>query len=283
MEKQTQLQALTKAENTGITVSGVEAEEFRDFQKRKRLAEIYRLATALETEIGETDDMQRICERAKRLKQSAVRLPLTKISQAKYYLAGSSVALDCVIGGTGETLSRVKEYEAKLALKRGAKELTVRIAPSFIDGCRFAEIKKELKRINKIAGKRAWKVAVDKNDVSTSLARVARIASEAGAAYFCIPYFPGCERLRLELTGKCRLQVSGVSEAELCRRLFSFGIGRVVTSRPWEMYNEWIADTEVKKTVRLSSAPVEKKLPSNKGDDETNYQCRIEGNKLLFY
>lgn len=283
MEKQTIEKALTKAENVGVTLNQAEAEEFRDFQKRKRMSEIYRLTSAMEAELGDTDDMQRVCERARRLKQSAVRLPLTKMAQAKYYLAGSNVALDCVVGGTGETLTKVKAYEARLALKNGAKELTVRIAPSFIDGCRFAEIKKELKRIRRLAGKKLWKVAVEKSEVSTSLVRVARIASEVGAAYFCVPYFTGCERLRLELTGKCRLQVSGVTSAQVCNKLFSFGVGRVVTSQAWEIYNEWLADMQKPKTaVERVTTKIEKRIDKT-ANDETDYQCKLEGNKLMFY
>lgn len=300
MEKQLQSTELTKDKaqmeekgNDGVFLNGADAEEFRAYKKKKRISEIAERIARSEGSLMGAEDVQRVCERARRLKQKAVQLPLTKMSLAKYYLSGSAVEMDCVIGGTGETLAAIKAYEAKRAVKGGAKEITLNIAPSYVDGCRFAEIRKEIRRVKRAAKKASVKVAVEKECSATALSRAARVAAEAGASYFCVSYFAGCEKLRMDLTGLCKLQVSGVPNAAAFQRLADAGVGRIVTDNAWEIYNEWMKEETplpVKEPVReiVKEKPIQRKTETGKPDLETlkkgnDYHCRLEGTELKFF
>ncbi len=309
MEKQTQQnEELTKANqaektDNGVLFSSKDAEEYRAYKRRQKMAEVSAAIARSEACLCGNEDVQRVCERAVRLKQAAVRLPLTKLSQAAYYLSGSEVKLDCILCGDGETLAKVKAYEAKLSLRRKAKEITVPVTPSLLDCCRYGEIRRELKRARRAAGKAVFKVRVEKTSSPTSLARVARIACEVGAKYFSVPYFKGCERLRLDLTGGCLLEVSGVETVEAYKKLTEAGVSRIVTEKGWEIYTEWMKEatetfvpslTPAVKTAEKTEAPKEKEealpksrvesgIPCESGKNpETDYRCRLEGSDLKF-
>ena len=228
----------------GVFLAQKDAEEYRAYRRRKRLGEISAAISATESSLIDGQDVQKVCERAVRLRQTAVKIPASKLTQAAYYLAGSKVALDCVVGGNGETLPKVKAYEAKLAVKRKAREITAVVTPSFLDACRYGEIKKELRRIARAIGKAKLKVRVDCVSYNASLSRVARVACEVGASFFSVPYFAGCERLRLDLTGGCKLEVSNVESVEEFKRLSEIGVGRIVTDKAWEIYTELLKEAD---------------------------------------
>ena len=279
--------AESKAATDGVFLNGADAEEFRAYKKKKRVTAIAERIARSEGSLMGAEDVQRVCERARRLKQRAVQLPLTKMSLAKYYLSGSTVQMDCVIGGTGETLAKIKAYEAKRAVKGGAKEITLNLAPSYVDGCRFTEIRKEIKRVKRAAKKVEIKVAVERGCPTTALSRAARVASEAGASYFCVPYFTGCEKLRMDLTGICKLQVNGVPDAAAFERLTDAGVARIVTDNAWEIYNEWVKDDEAlpiqaqaKPPIQTVDKPVSTAETLKNGND---YQCRLVGTELKFF
>ena len=289
MEKQTeQNEILTKAES-GAFLTPAEAEEYRAYKRKKKVAEVTGALARSESSILNGEDLQRVCERAVRLRQAAVKLPLTKLSTAAYYLARSGVKLDCIVGGDGETLAKVKAYEARLAVKRGAGEITVSVTPSFLDCCRYNEIRRELKRVRRAVGKATLKVGMEKTGSPTTVARVARLASEAGAAFFSVPYFAGCERIRVDMTNGCKLEVSGVKSVEEMRKLVAAGVGRVVTERAWEIYSEWIREanetpiaSEVKPKPVSVEEKTEKSTAERKPNPETDYHCRLEGSDLKF-
>ena len=293
MEKKTDNnEVFTKAEN-GAFLTPAEAEEYRAYKRKKRVAEVTGAFAKSESSILNGEDVQRVCERAVRLRQAAVKLPLTRLSTAAYYLAKSGVKIDCVVGGNGETLARVKAYEAKLAVRRGASEITIAVTPSFLDTCRYNEIRRELKRVRRAIGRAVLKVRMEKTGSPTTVARVARIASEAGAAFFSIPYFNGCERLRVDMKNGCKLEVTGVRTAEDLKRLIAAGVGRVEMENPWETYSEWIREaneTPILSEVKLSPAKEEKPIAvqsdgvglEKKGNPETDYHCRLEGSDLKF-
>ncbi len=254
----------------GVFLNGKDADEYRAFKRRKKMTEVALSIARSEGSLFCGEDVQRVCERALRLKQAAIRLPLSKIAQAKSYLANGAVKLDCAVGGGGETLSRVKAYEAKLAVKKGAKEITVPLTPSLFDGCRYHEIRKELKVLKKAVGKAALKVRVEKISSQSALSRVARICSEVGAAYLCVPFFVGCERLRLDLTNGCLLEVYDVERMETFKKLTENGVERISTDKAWEIYNDWMreaCETPILSPVNPKSDEVEgaseaEKLPA---------------------
>ncbi len=314
MEKQTETnEVFTKAEG-GALLTAVETEEFLAYKRKKQVAELTGAFVRSESSVKNGDDVQRVCERAVRLRQAAVKIPLTKLSTAAYYLCRSGVKIDCAVGGDGETLAKVKAYEAKLAIKRGANEVTALITPSFLDACRYTEIKREIKKLRRAVGKASLKVRMERTASPTTVARIARLASDAGAAFFSVPYFPGCERIRVDMTNGCKLEVTDVNDAKEFRRLLASGVGRVVTEKAWEIYSEWIReanepklstqlknssskgqDDEVKvpplcgdcaqssqTSLTNSSSDSEKKECAPKRNEETDYYCRLEGSDLKF-
>ena len=248
MDKQNQsIDVFTKAnedEEKGVFLTQKEAEEYRAYKRRKKITEVAIAVSKSAGTLFSGEDTQRVCERAIRLKQVAVKTPLSKLSLAKAYLKGSFVRLDCVVGEKGETLAKVKAYEARLAVKKGAKEITVAVTPSLFDYCRYLDITKELKQVKKAVGKAALKVRVEKISSPTALSRLARISSEVGAKYFSVPYFSGCERLRLDLTRGCGLEVTGVERLETYQTLHEKGIERIVTDKAWEIYNDWMREAQ---------------------------------------
>lgn len=302
MEKQTlETQALT--EEKSVRISKREAEEYRAYKRKKLQADIVAALGNSESSLLKGEDVQRVCERAIRLRQAAVKVPLTRLAAAARYLTGSKVKLDCVVGGTGETLTRVKALEVKLAAKKKATEITVLVAPSHVDGCRFTEIRRELKKLRRAAGKVPLKVRVEQTSSPSALARIARIACETGAKFFSVPYYAECERLHVNFTRGCGLEISGVDDTECFRRLTKAGVARIVTDRGFEIYAEWLKKgyeeliseiskaeetekTEEKPKPQEEPSTVQEKAPpasSQPPSSETDYRCRLEGKKLTFY
>ena len=195
----------TDVETPVVRLSPKDAEEYKAYKRRKKINEINRAISTSCSSALTGEDVQRVCQRAIRLKQASVKVPPTKVSQAYYYLLGYKINIDCVVGGNGETLSRVKAYEARLAIRKKAKEITLIITPSLIDCCRFGEVRKEIKRIKRAIGKTPLNVRVENCVSQSALSRLARLSSEVGAKYFSVSYFKGCERLKADLFSGCGL------------------------------------------------------------------------------
>lgn len=306
MEKQTKTtEALTKANNSvveKVAISKREAIEYRDYKRQKKRAEIMSALSFSEGVLETTEEIRRVGERAVRLRQAAVCLPSARLLEAGEYLLRNAVAMDCVIGGNGDTLPKVKAYEARMALRLRAKELTLVLSPYLIENCKYTEIRKEIRRVRRVARRAVLKVFVDARYPKERLAQMARIASESGAQFFCVPYFEGCERLRGDLIGGCRLQVSKVEDLSAFKRLINMGVGRIVTSRGWEIFSEWMKEIEkidfpeltaaqkpsealgtVKEAQVLLPPPVQEKKEEKKpSNSETDYCCRLEGKDLKF-
>jgi hypothetical protein len=110
----------------------------------------------------------------------------------------------------------------------------------------------------------------------------------------------------MDMAGGCKLQVSNVDTLEQYCRLIGAGVGRIVTTRAWEIYNEWMLDVEKIDFPELENA-VETKLPQMEKQEETpalppfligrepllplsahkkeegaERPCRVEGTELKF-
>lgn len=286
MERKTETQTTLTSEEERVYLSADEAEEYRNYKRRRSLNAIAAAISASEASVLGGEDVQRTCERAVRLKQSAVQTPLSKLRQAAYYLAGSGVRIDCVVGGTGETLPKVKAYEARLARRRRADEITVMVTPSFVDCCRYSEVEKELKHLKRVVGRAALKVRVECSTSPQVLTRLAQVASGVRARYFSVPYHTGCEKLRQQLSYGCRLEVSGVRTLGDFQSLRAAGVSRIVTDQAWEIYTEWVRVTNERELPPAPPKPIAPPLLQAKKtedkDDEKDYQCRLEGDKLKF-
>lgn len=295
MEQTNQSQNVpTKAnESDSPTVfSKIDEREFLAYQRNKRVCEAKRAIAKTQASVTTGEDLQAVCQRAVRLRQAAIRLPLSKLSAARYYVQGSGVFLDCAVCGDGETLSKVKVYEAKLAARSRADEITVPVTPSFVDACRFHEIKRELVKIKRVIGKAKMKVRVEKTNSPTALSRLARIASESGARFFSVPYFDGCERLRMHLTGGCGLEVTGVNEVDDFKKLVQSGVSRIDTKRGLETYTQLLKEIskmenetpryEMNEKKEQPCTDVKRLPPAKDASEETNYFCRLENGELKF-
>ncbi|MBR2022892.1 MAG: hypothetical protein IJ996_00050 [Clostridia bacterium] len=261
-----QTQVYTKAEKWqksvegGVIIGEKDADEFRAYKRKKKLDEIALGIMRSQATLMGGEDVQRVCERAVRLGQPAVRLPATKLFQAKYYLGKSAVRMDCQIGGNGETATKVKRYEAKLAVRKNAKEITLVVTPSWMDCCRYSEVRKEIKAVKRAVRHAYLKVRVEKAYSLASLSRLARVVCECKAQFFSVPYFDGCERLRLDLTGGCKLEVSGVNDLQTYKKLLGAGVARIVTEHAWEIYTAWMRETSVPTFLPIPESPVPEKV-----------------------
>jgi deoxyribose-phosphate aldolase len=292
---------LALASVEGMVLSPKDAEEFRAYKRKKKIDEIMAAMAKSEASLMSGDDVQKVCERAIRLKQAAVKMPISRIMLAKEALKNSKIKLDVVIGGTGETLTRVKAYEARLAIRMQASELTFIPSPLSLSHCRFDEIRRELRALRRIAGKTPVKVWVDSALPMTTLSRVARIASEVGINYFAIPYFEGCEKLRYELTGGTKLDVCDVETLDVFKKMVLVGVGRITTECIWEIYNEWMKEAEKIQSYQPPvmpkleekpqetplAEPIPKPLPvleggqnAPSGSDVEGLRCRMDGSDL---
>ncbi len=237
MENQTKL-------NQGVTLTHKEAEEYCAYKRQKKISEITAAMRRSESVLTVNDNPVKLFERATRLRQAAVRMNPVEMVQKGEGLKNAILKIDCLVGGNGETLSKVKAYEIKQALKAGAREITCLITPSFVATSRYTELKKELKRLRRAAGKAILKARIERNYPQATLSRLARICSESGAHYFSLPYFDGCESLLHELSLGCQLEVSGVETLAVFKKTAGAGMGRVLTTRAWEIYSEWLKEVE---------------------------------------
>ena len=235
-----------KAENkqAGMRISAKEAEEYCVYKRQKKISEIMSAMRRAESVLTENESAVKLLEQALRLRQTAVRITPSELIRRGEIFVKSPIALDCVIGGNGETFSKVKAYEAKCAIRAGARELSLIVAPSILLNNRYNELRKEIKRVKRSARRVPVKVCVERVYPIATLSRLARVCSELGAAYFVVPYFSGCEGLRSDLLNGCQLAVFGVEKLVDFQKMAGAGVGRILTEHAWEIYTEWLAEVE---------------------------------------
>ncbi len=297
----------------GVVISTKEAAEYCEYKKQRKRADIRSAILKSEGILTDSGEAKKICDRAVKYRQAAVRMTPSALEYVRPWVTASGIKADCLIGGDGETLSKVKAYEAKCALKLKAKELTVAISPSMLAECRYGGIRKELKRLRRVAGKAVLKARLDKRCSPERLARVSKICSDVGVDYLSLPLYDGCERAKSGLSGKCRLEVFGVETLAEYQKMARAGVERIVTDRVEEIQAEWLKEVEkiafpnladeVKKDVLLEGTKKESKREEEREDSDTvkteqsaqqniasktarekenDYECRLEGTELKF-
>lgn len=257
----------TKETDT-VRISQREAEEYRAYKRQKKVAEIMGAIARSASPIGMKDDIKKLVMRASRFRQAAVKVTPVVLARVQKELQKSRVKLDCVVGGNGETAAKVKAYEGKIAVKGGAKELTLVLSSSHIFTGQYGEIKKEIRQMQRVGKQAKIKVWIDKKYPYPTVARIARLASEIGVDYICVPYFIGCERLRYDLLRTCGLEVSEVETLTDFKKMAAAGVERIVTSHIAKIHEAWMKEAETleieqeKMPVKsLSSAPVSLPTP----------------------
>ncbi len=68
--------------------------------------------------------------------------------------------------------------------------------------------------------------------------------------YLSVPNFAGCERVRMDLTDGCALEVVGVETGAEYRKLVEAGVARIVTDRAWEIYADWLREANERAVVQ---------------------------------
>ncbi len=227
-----------------ITLTPKEAEEYCAYKRQKKLSEITSAMRRAESVLTANDVAATVCQQATRLRQLAVRVFPADIATRCDPFLKSPVGLDCVVGGNGESFLKAKAYEAKLARRAGAKEITLLLTPSLIATSRYTDLKRELRRVRRAAKKTTLKARVERTYPQATLIRLARLSAECGAQYFSFPYFDGCECLQAELSGGCLLEVSGVETLADFKKTAGAGMGRILTRHAWEIYAEWLKEVE---------------------------------------
>ena len=265
MEQNDKTKISTK-ETEGVRISQREAEEYRAYKRQKKVAEIMSAIARSASPIDMKDDIKKLVDRASRFRQAAVKVTPVVFAQVQRELLKSRVGLDCIVGGNGETTAKVKAYEAKLAVKAGARELTLVLSSSHIFTGRYGEIRKEIQRIKRVGKRTKIKVWIDKKYPYPTVARIARLASEMGVDYVCVPYFFGCERLRYDLLRTCGLEVSEVETLDDFKKMAGAGVERIVTTRVLEIYTEWMKEAETL-SVEMQP-PVKELLPAPAAESE---------------
>ena len=243
---------------SNVTLTQKEAEEYCAYKRQKKISEIMMAMRRTESELSQNDSAVKLCEQALRLRQAAVKTsPSDLLARGEVFIK-SGIRVDCIIGGQGETFSSVKAYEAKMATRAGAEELTLVLDPSLIFSCRYTELRKQIKKVRKVAKKATLKVRVEKVYPQATLERLARISSEQGAQYFSTPYFAGCERLQIELSGGCLLEVSNIDSLTIFKEMAGAGMGRMIVKDAWGLYSEWLKEVEqiTAYTEKPSALPV---------------------------
>lgn len=228
-----------------VRISQREAEEYRAYKRQKKVAEIMAAIARSVSPVGMKDDIKKSVTRASRFRQAAVKVTPVVLGRVQKELQKSRVKLDCVVGGNGETTAKVKAYEGKLAVKGGAKELTLVLSSSHIFTGAYGEMKKEIRQIQRVGKQAKIKVWIDKKYPYPTVARIARFASEMGVDYVCVPYFVGCERLRYDLLRTCGLEVSEVETLADFKKMAAAGVERIVTSHVSEIHAEWMKEAEM--------------------------------------
>lgn len=228
----------------GVLLPRKEAVEYYEYKRNKKREEICEAISRSESVLRKTEDIKRAYESARKLRQTALRVTPVALLQVGKIFKDGPVLFDCVIGGDGETLPKVKAYETKQALRLKAKEITLALSPSSALSRSYGGIRKELKKLRRITQKAVLKVQAQKGWDKEILSSLCRICSEVGVDYFCVPYFDGCERLLSDLSGGCRLEISEISDTETYKKLVGAGVGRIVSDNAEHIYTEWLKELE---------------------------------------
>jgi hypothetical protein len=241
-----------------VMLTQKEADEYCAYKRQKKISEIMAALRRTGSELTANDSAVRLGEQALRLRQAAVkRTPMELLSRGDA-IRRNGVRIVCIVEGDGETFASVKAYEAKKAVKEGAKEITLRLTPSLIVSGRYTELRKEIKAVKRATKRALLKVRVEKVYPMATLERLTHICCEVGVSYFSVPYFNGCERLQTLCKGGCLLEVSGIETLALFKEMAGAGIGRMIIKRGWELYGEWLKEVEEITLEKEQTPPLSK-------------------------
>ena len=130
------------------------------------------------------DDIQIICDDAKKYGTASVCIPPAFVKRASKYLKGK-VAVCTVIGfPNGYQTTSVKCHETMDAIQNGADEIDMVIHIGMLREKRYDDVLNEIKEIKKICGERILKVIIETCLLTEEeKIKMCEIVTEAGADY----------------------------------------------------------------------------------------------------
>lgn len=211
-----------------VKITGEEAEEFALFKREKQLRKIKSDLRKCVLEIDGTKECAvDLLKSAAEVGVSSVKLYPAYLEMAKTVLKSSPVLMDCKVGGLGKTLKKVKVYETKIALRAGAKEITLVLDDDLILKENTDELKREIKSVKRAFRNGTVKLHTSLTD-KKALFRLAKLAACLGVWFISVPYEPNLLSFQEELHGVCFVEFRGVSESILFKELLERGIIRIV-------------------------------------------------------
>lgn len=206
-----------------VTISAEEAKEYCAYRRKKAADEVNETFKRTVLRAEGTDylydaELKKLAVSARNLSAAAVRVPLSRLSALKSWLQGSGVKTDVLVGRGGETTAKVKRYETKRAVSCGAERITLHISPVAVRAGKFAEIKREVKKVKKAAKKTPLTIALPDDDAAYVSENVwlnlGKIVAEQGGGCLSIPFQRGIGALCLKLQGVCTAEITNVATAE---------------------------------------------------------------------
>lgn len=230
-----------------LLITEEEKTAFTEFKRTRKEAQVLLTLKKVISDASrrETDraSLKKICEFAKREKLGGVLVSPVNVAAAKKLLAGSEVRLICLIGGSGETLPAVKKYEAKRALRAGARELRLVPCYSALVGGNLAYLKREIKKVKRAA--KGIKVCLSLEDHALGEEDITlgtRAACGGGADGVAVRGEMELLLRAVEIgAGKIEVDCSGVENAEQLRALQALGAARLVSPCSEQLSDELFA------------------------------------------
>ncbi len=221
-------------ENTTI-LSAAEAAEFGEFKRTKRETEISftlrKLIVDASRRESDKASLKRACESAERLHAAGVLVSPVNVVNARKQTP-VEIPVCCIVGGTGESLVSVKKTEAKKALRQGAKGLKLMLCYSALTGGNFAYLKREIKRIRRVAKKRTLIVSLEDHSFGEEeIALGVKAACAAKADGVSVRGEAPLILRAVEVSaGRLFVESSGVENASQLRLLVKAGVSHAYTA-----------------------------------------------------
>lgn len=157
-----------------------------------------------------TDEVRRMCEKAKNKKLASVCVPQWMVAFAKEQLFGSDVKVSTPVGLPGGMSSTAAKYaEVKEAVKNGADEVDIPLNMALLANGEYEAVKKDIEEAMMPAkGRICIKAVVELGLLPQQMAAAIDIAKKSGVEYLAVSAITGQQmhdpsRVR-ELAGLCQ-------------------------------------------------------------------------------
>ena len=188
-----------------------------------------------------SNEIIQLCEEAKEHQFFSVCVNSSYVSLAKKQLENSGVKVCSVIGfPLGAMSTKAKVYEAKQAIKDGAKEIDMVINVGYLKSQRFKKVEKEIRSIKKIVSKKVLKVILETCYLNEDeIIKASELALKAKADFIKTSTGFGTRGASVEdiklmksvAENKMKIKASGgIKDAKTAQQYIDLGVERLGTS-----------------------------------------------------